>query len=70
MTAEKKWVVVGTAPNRLAADMWRALLVQAEIPAFVDATDSPSYLGVSGLPCRVMVPKVLLERARSIIGER
>lgn len=66
--SETKWVTVATAPDQLTAEMWRAMLAMAEIPAVVE--DAPSYLGVSALPCRVVVPAPLLGKAKEVIGRR
>ena len=66
--SELKWVSLITAPDQLTAEMWRAMLRLAEIPVVIE--DVPSYMGVSALPCRVMVPSPLLAKAKEVIGRR
>ena len=67
--ANVKWVVVATAPDQLTAESWRGLLVDANVPARLRPGDTSSFLGVSGLPCGVMVPETLLQEAQDILAE-
>ncbi|MDA1215869.1 MAG: DUF2007 domain-containing protein [Chloroflexi bacterium] len=67
--ANVKWVVVATAPDQITAESWRDLLVDANVPAHLQPGDTSSFLGVSGLPCRVMVPETLLQEAQDILNE-
>ena len=64
-----KWVVVITAPDQLTAEMWRELLVDAEIPARLGPGDVASFLGVSTYPCRVMVPRERLAEAADALSQ-
>ena len=52
-----KWLVVATAPDQLTAEMWLELLRRNGIPATLRASDTVSFLGVTSLPCRVLVPE-------------
>ena len=65
-----KWVTMATAPDQLQAEMWQALLREERIPAVVRSGDTSSFLGVSALPCRVMVLEDDLKRAKEIMDER
>jgi len=60
-----KWVVLTTAPDQLTAEMWRSVLLEEDVPATVK--DTSSFLGVSPLPCRIMVPEDRKEDARAIL---
>ncbi len=61
------WVVVATAPDQITAEVWVGLLKDAGLPAMVDPSDAPSFLGVSGTSCRVLVPAERLEEARDLL---
>ncbi len=52
-----RWVIIATAPDQMTAEMWSELLRADGVPAQVRASDTSSFLGVSFLPCRVMVPQ-------------
>jgi hypothetical protein len=62
-----KWVMLVTAPDQLTAEMWRDVLLEQEVPATVK--DTSSFLGVSPLPCRLMVPEDRKEDARAILED-
>ena len=64
-----KWVVVITAPDQLTAEMWRELLVDAEIPARLGPGDVASFLGVSASPCRIMVPRERMAEAADVLSQ-
>jgi len=66
--ASMKWTPIATAPDQLVAEMWRDMLIQEGIPARIDATDAVSFLGVSSLPCRVLVPEDHAERGREVLS--
>ena len=57
------WSVVGTAPDQLTAEMWRGLLEAQRIPSMLAPADAVSFLGVSTVPCRVLVPEHLIDTA-------
>jgi hypothetical protein len=67
--ADVKWVVVTTASDQLTAESWRGLLMGAGVPASLQPGDTSSFLGVSGLPCRVLVPETLLQEAQDLLAE-
>ncbi|MFQ5933251.1 MAG: DUF2007 domain-containing protein [Dehalococcoidia bacterium] len=62
-----KWTLLLTAPNQLTAEMWKTMLVNNGIPAVVRQEDTPSYLGVSARPCRLLVSEDKLEEARALL---
>ncbi len=64
-----RWVTLVTAPEQLAAEMWRELLTRHGIPALVRAGDTASFLGVSAYPCRILVDDEYLDQARRILRE-
>jgi hypothetical protein len=63
------WVTLATAPDQLVAEMWRGLLLEEGVPSHVDSGDRSSFLGVSAVPCRLMVAEEDLERAREVLEE-
>ena len=62
------WVHLATAPNQLVAESWQEILEAAGIPTLIYPADAASFLGVSALPCRLMVPAGLEERARDLLA--
>jgi hypothetical protein len=58
------WVAVGTAPDQLTAEIWRGLLETERIPSMLAPADAVSFLGLSAVPCRVLVPHSLVDSAR------
>lgn len=64
-----KWELLITAPDQLTAEMWRELLQNEDIPAIIDPRDAISFLGLSSMPCRLMVPAGLVDEALAILGE-
>jgi len=65
-----KWVHVATAPDQLSAEIWVDLLHDEGIPALIRASDAVSFLGVSALSCRVMVPADRLREARAVLAAK
>ena len=65
-----QWLVAATAPDQLTAEMWRELLVDAGIPARIRAGDVTPFLGVSGYPCRILVPENRVEEALAVLPVR
>ncbi len=59
-----KWIVVATAPDQLTAEAWLELLRRNGIPATLRPGDTVSFLGVTALPCRVLVPENYATEAR------
>ena len=70
MTPTTKWLIAATAPDQLTAEMWRALLVDFGIPARLRAGDTTSFLGVSPMPCRVLVPEGHIEEAEAFLASQ
>lgn len=64
-----KWVYLATAPDQLMAEMWRDMLREEGIPATIKPGDAISFLGVSAIPCRIMVPEDRLSEAKAVIAE-
>lgn len=70
MSARKqRWVHVGTAPDQLSAEMWVELLRGQGIPAMIQAQDTVSFLGLSGMACRVLVPREHLAEATGVLQQ-
>ena len=63
-------VAVHTAPDQLTAELICGLLEDAGIPAVLAAGDTMAYLGVSLVPCRIMVPEGLAPAARRVLDEQ
>ncbi len=68
MSEERKWKLLTVAPDQLTAEMWQEMLVREGIPAAVNPGDTASFMGVSPLPCRLMVAEEYLERAKQILA--
>ena len=63
-----EWVVLETAPDQVAAEMWVELLRNNGVPAFVRVPDATAGYGVqSTWDCGVMVPDTHLEVAANIL---
>jgi hypothetical protein len=65
-----KWEYLTTAPDQLTAEIWLEILQNEGIPAMLEPSDAVSFLGVSAMPCRLMVPEGLVKEALAILGER
>lgn len=71
MTARKqRWVHLATAPDQLIAEMWLELLQDQGIPAMIRARDTVSFLGISTMPCQVLVPREYLAEAALALQDR
>lgn len=66
---KQRWVYVATAPDQLSAEMWVELLLGQGIPAMIKAQDTASFLGVSGMACRVLVPREHLAEATQALQQ-
>jgi hypothetical protein len=65
-----EWVSAGLAPNEFTATLWRDILTDAGIEAYLKPIDAATFLIAAAiLPVRVMVPKERLEEAKAIISE-
>jgi hypothetical protein len=60
----QRWVLLRTAPDQLTAELWRGFLEAEDIPAMLAPEDVVSYLGVTSVPCRLLVPESWLPMAR------
>ena len=68
MASRITWVNLATAPNQLTAELWQGLLRSEGFPAMVHTGNISSYhLGVSNVPCRLMVPEDKLVEARRLL---
>jgi hypothetical protein len=63
------WVHLRTARDQLEAEMWRERLDSLAIPALVAPADVSSYLGLSSVPCRLLVPARLRAAAEHVLQE-
>jgi uncharacterized small protein (DUF1192 family) len=68
MAKPKGLVVLTTAPDQVTAGMWQDILSQQGIPAMINPEDDVSFLGVSNIPCRIMVLPADLERAQAVLA--
>ena len=57
-----------TAPDQLSAEIWRGLLEAEDIPAMLAPGDAMSFLGVSPVPCRLLVPRRLVVTAELVLA--
>ena len=64
-----EWKYLTTAPDQLSAEMWQELLQNEGIPAIIEPRDAVSFLGVSPMPCRLMVPEDMVEEAMAILDK-
>jgi len=65
-----EWISAGLAPNEFTATLWRDILTDAGILAYLKPIDAATFLIASAvLPVRVMVPKERLEEAKAILAD-
>lgn len=64
-----RWTVAAVAPDQLTAEMWCNLLADSGVSAQVRAGDIASFLGVSSMPCRVIVPEEEAARAWDLLAD-
>jgi hypothetical protein len=67
MAEKKQWELLTTAPDQLTAEIWQDILVQNGIPAMINPQDAVSFMGVSSLPCRIMVACGYRQQAQEIL---
>lgn len=67
MAKKKNWELLTTAPDQLTAEIWQDILVQNGIPAMINPQDAVSFMGVSSLPCRIMVAYGSRQKAQEIL---
>jgi len=63
------WSTVSTAPDQIVGEMLRVMLEENGVVAMIQPEDVISFLGVSSIPCRIMVPDEQLEVARQLVAE-
>ena len=61
------FVLLAEAPNQLVAELWQEILQNEGIESFIAAGDATSFLGVTALPCRLMVARADLARGREVL---
>ncbi len=64
-----KWMYLTTAPNQLTSEMWTETLRSEGIPARLKPEDAVSFLGVSAMPCRLLVPEGRVGEARAVLAQ-
>ena len=64
-----KWTYLTIAPNQPTAEMWKETLRNEGIPACLKPEDAVSFLGVSALPCRLLVPEGRVDEARAVLAQ-
>jgi hypothetical protein len=67
MAKKKRWELLTTAPDQLTAEIWVDILKQNDIPAVINPQDAISFMGVSSLPCRIMVADGYRQPAQEIL---
>ena len=67
MAKHKQWELLTTAPDQLTAEIWLDILIQNDIPAMINPRDAISFMGVSSLPCRIMVAYGYRQKAQEIL---
>ena len=67
MAKTEKWLLLTTAPDQLTAEIWKDILWQNGIPVMINPRDTISFMGVSTLPCRIMVAYGYRKRAQEIL---
>jgi len=67
MAKKKRWLLLTTAPDQLTAEIWKDILIQKGIPAMINPQDAISFMGVSSLPCRIMVAYGYRQKAQEIL---
>ena len=63
-----KWEVFATAPDQLTAESWLGLVQNAGIECKLQPGDTVAFLGVSGLPTRIMARSDYVEIALTILN--
>jgi hypothetical protein len=67
---KQRWVHLATAPDQLTAEMWIELLRGQGIPAMIGPQDAVSFLGLSIMACRVLVPREHLAEATQVLQQQ
>lgn len=70
MADKRNWVHLTTTPDQLSGEMLIDLLRGEGVSAMIKASDAVSFLGVSGMGCRILVPSDQLNEAKAVLAER
>ena len=68
MIPNSKWEVFATAPDQLTAESWLGLVRNAGIECKLQPGDTVAFLGVSGLPTRIMARSDYVEIALTVLN--
>ena len=68
MIPNLKWEVFATAPDQLTAESWLGLVQNTGIECKLQPGDTVAFLGVSGLPTRIMARSDYVEIALTILN--
>ncbi|MCS6801888.1 MAG: DUF2007 domain-containing protein [Chloroflexota bacterium] len=63
------WEHVITAPDQTIGEMLKAMLEEEGVVAMLEPEDAVSFLGVSAIPVRLMVPVEQAPVARQLLQE-
>ena len=63
------WEHLTTAPDQTIGEMLKAMLEEAGVVAMLEPEDAVSFLGVSAIPVRLMVPAEQAAVARQLLEE-
>ena len=68
MIRNLKWEVFATAPDQLTAESWLGLMRNAGIECKLQPGDTVAFLGVSGLPTRIMARSDYVQDALTVLN--
>ena len=68
MIPNLKWEVFATAPDQLTAESWLGLVQNAGIECKLQPGDTVAFLGVSGLPTRIMARSDYVQNALTVLN--
>ena len=68
MISNLEWEVFATAPDQLTAESWLGLVQNAGIECKLQPGDTVAFLGVSGLPTRIMARSDYVENALTVLN--
>ena len=68
MIPKLKWEVFATAPDQLTAESWLILMQNVGIECKLQPGDTVAFLGVSGLPTRIMARSDYVENALTVLN--
>lgn len=62
-----RWVHLAVAPDQITAEFWIQILQDQDVAAMIHPADAVSFMGVSGMGCRVQVRDTDLGRATEVV---